>query len=158
MADDAQRSIQDKLRELGKKRPELSPAEARLIRLRLLMERREPKWMRMNSWLNRKLQGAWRRPKSLDNKIKKQRKGYPPLVKSGYGKPKLVRGLHPTGYEEVIVHNVKELDSIDPRRQAIRIARTIGLRKRIEIIRKATEKGIRVLNATKEAVSRIQEQ
>lgn len=156
MADEAQRSIEDKLKELSKKKPELSAAEFRLLKLRQLMERREPKWMRMNSWLNRKLQGKWRRPKSLDNKIKKQRKGYPPLVKSGYGKPRLVRGLHSSGYEEVIVHNVKELGSLDPRRQAVRIAATVGLRKRMEIVRKAAEKGVRVLNVTKKVLDNLQ--
>lgn len=155
MANDAQPKELDKLKELSHKKPELSKEQIKLLRLRLLMERREPRWMRMNSWLNRKLQNGWRRPKSLDNKIKKQRKGYPPLVKAGYGKPRLVRGLHPTGYEEVIIHNIKELDPIDPRKQAVRIAATVGLRKRIEIARKASEKGIRILNLTKDVIERL---
>ncbi len=121
----------------------------RLLRLRLKMERREPRWMRIDEWRYKRVEGkGWRRPRSLDNKIRKEVKGYPRRVKVGYGKPRLVRGLHPSGFEEVIVHRPEDLKGVDPSRQAVRIASTVGLRKRIEIVKKAQELGIRVLNIT----------
>ncbi|MEM2597607.1 MAG: eL32 family ribosomal protein, partial [Thermofilum sp.] len=55
-------------------------------------------------------------------------------------------GLHPSGFEEVLVHNVKDLERIDPKRQAVRIAATVGRRKRAEILKRAEELGITVLN------------
>ncbi|RLE74567.1 MAG: 50S ribosomal protein L32e, partial [Thermoprotei archaeon] len=82
----------------------------------------------------------------LDNKIRLQLKGYPEKVKAGYRGPRKVRGLHPSGFREVIVHNVEELSGVDPEREAVRIASTVGRRKRMEIIEKAAELGIRVLN------------
>ena len=60
--------------------------------------------------------------------------------------PKIVRSRHPSGFIEVLVHNVKELEGIDPKRYAIRIASTVGRRKRIEIIKMADKLGIKVLN------------
>ena len=130
------------------KRAALSPRESKLLELRNYFSRRRPRFIRMNSWYIKRLKDSWRSPRrSLDNKIRLQRKGFPPMVKVGYRGPKEVRGLHPTGFEEVIVHNVEELEKLNPERQAARIASTVGRRKRVEIIKSAEELGIRVLNA-----------
>ena len=64
----------------------------------------------------------------------------------GYGQPRKVRGLHPSGLKDVLVHNVKELAGLDKAVHAVRIARTVGKRKRAEIIKKAEELGLKVLN------------
>jgi len=78
--------------------------------------------------------------------MKVERKGWPKSVKIGYGGPRIAKGLHPSGYEEVLVHNPDEVASVDPETQAIRIAHTIGIRKRIMITSMAREKEIHVLN------------
>jgi outer membrane biosynthesis protein TonB len=64
----------------------------------------------------------------------------------GYKGPKIARFLHPSGYKEVIVNNVAELSTIDPAVQAARIAHTVGKRKRADIIAKAKELNIKILN------------
>ena len=61
--------------------------------------------------------------------------------------PKSVRYLHPSGYRDILVHNVAELEKLIPDRDAARIAATVGRRKKIEIVKRARELGIRVLNA-----------
>jgi len=129
---------------------QLPKEQARLLKLRMLMERREPRWMRMDEWRFWRIerQERWRRPKGLDNKIRHQRKGYPPMVKVGYRQPKAVRGLHPSGFEVVRVFRPEDLDKIDPSRQAVVIASTVSKRKRIEIIKKAMERNIKVINLT----------
>jgi large subunit ribosomal protein L32e len=68
------------------------------------------------------------------------------MVSVGYGGPKKVKGLHPSGFEEVMVHNVNDLKDIDPKKQAARIGHTVGTKKRMAIEGKADELGIRVLN------------
>jgi large subunit ribosomal protein L32e len=73
--------------------------------------------------------------------------GYrPPIVSIGYRGPAEVRGLHPSGFEEVMVFNASQLTGIDPKVQAVRIGGTVGARKRGDIIAKADQEGIRVLN------------
>ncbi len=141
-----------KLEEMKRIRRTLSPEIKRALKLRLKMERKEPDWMRMDEWRFVRIanKDSWRRPKGNDNKIRKERKGYPPRVKIGYGKPRIVRNLHPTGFEIVHVYRPEDLDKIDPTRQAIMIASTVGLRKRIEIVKKALEKGIKILNITRD--------
>ncbi len=144
------KSVASKLRLLLKLKRDLPQEERRLLKLRLLMERREPRWMRMDEWRFWRIerQERWRRPKGLDNKIRHQRKGYPPMVKVGYRQPKAVRGLHPSGFEPVRVFRPEDLDKIDPTRQAIIIASTVSKRKRIEIIKRALEKNIKIINLT----------
>nr|AKQ01771.1 LSU ribosomal protein L32e [uncultured euryarchaeote Rifle_16ft_4_minimus_25120] len=64
----------------------------------------------------------------------------------GYRGPREVRGLHPSGFQEVLVHTVRQLEGLDPARQAVRVAHGVGTRKR-ELIEKACdEKDLRVLN------------
>ena len=54
--------------------------------------------------------------------------------------------MHPSGFQEVLVHNERQLAGLDPAKQAVRIAHGVGARKR-ELIEKACDaKGLRVLN------------
>jgi large subunit ribosomal protein L32e len=70
----------------------------------------------------------------------------PPLVHIGYGGPRAVRGRHPSGFEDILVHNVRDLERLNPEFQAARIGHGVGTKKRMEIERAAEKKGIRVLN------------
>jgi large subunit ribosomal protein L32e len=79
--------------------------------------------------------------------MRKQMAGVPAIVKIGYRGPKAARGLHPSGYTDNVVHNVAELVALDPKKDAARLGHTVGKRKRLDIISKATELGIKVLNA-----------
>ncbi len=127
-------------------KPKLSDEERRLLRIRNMMNRKRPKFRRQEWFRYKRLGEKWRRPKGKHSKMR-EHKGYrPPVVDSGYRGPRKVRGLHPSGFREVLVHNPKELDGIDPEREAIRIASRVGMKKRLEIEKKAEELGIRVLN------------
>ncbi len=75
-----------------------------------------------------------------------QIKGKPPLVSIGYRSPKSERDLHPCGLKEVLVHNLKELEKVDPSTQAIRISSTVGKRLKTQILKVAQERKIKVLN------------
>ncbi|AHL23761.1 MULTISPECIES: 50S ribosomal protein L32e [Thermococcus] len=123
--------------------------KARLLRVRARLKRKKPKFLRQEWWRYPKFKNdpKWRRPKGIDSKMRLKKKGKPRSPSIGWSSPKAVRGLHPSGYEEVLVHNVKELEAIDPTRQAARIAGTVGARKRELIIARAKELGIKVLNA-----------
>ena len=75
-----------------------------------------------------------------------QVKGWPPLVKVGYRTPKKYRGLHPSGYEEILVHRPEDLEKLNPETHAVRIAGSVGMRKRILIVEEAEKLGLKVLN------------
>lgn len=75
-----------------------------------------------------------------------KRKGHMPLPNIGYGAPRKWRGLHPSGFEEVLVYNPDDLKTIDSKKQAVRIAHTVGARKRIEILEEARKQELLILN------------
>jgi large subunit ribosomal protein L32e len=108
-----------------------------------------PKFVRQESWRYDRLAENWRKPKGKDNKMRKQFSGVPPIVKIGYRGPKAARGLHPSGFIDHIVFNVNDLTGLDATKDAARIAHTVGTRKRNEILVKATNLGIKVLNPGK---------
>ncbi|HLG37958.1 MAG TPA: 50S ribosomal protein L32e [Nitrososphaera sp.] len=118
-----------------------------LLAARKKVAERRPKFIRQESWRYDRLAENWRRPKGKDNKMRKQKSGVPPLVKVGYRGPRIARGLHPSGYTDNVIHNVVELAKLDPKKDAARLGHTVGKRKRIEIIAKANELGVKVLNA-----------
>jgi outer membrane biosynthesis protein TonB len=91
--------------------------------------------------------------------MRRKIKGWPFMVSVGYKGPKVARGLHPSGYREVIVHNAEEVAGVDPKTQAARIAHTVGKKKRAQIIAEARKKKVVVLNAkvVKEAAAEVEE-
>lgn len=119
---------------------------SRLLKLRAKMNKKRPKFMRLNVQGLKRLKDSWRRPKGLDNKIRMCRKGYPEVISIGYRSPRMVRGLHPSRLKEVLVHRVKELERLDPKKHCVRIASSVGRRKREEILKKASEMKLKVLN------------
>jgi large subunit ribosomal protein L32e len=117
-----------------------------LLAARKKVAQRRPKFIRQESWRYDRLAESWRKPKGKDNKMRLQKSGVPALVKVGYRGPKAARGLHPSGYRDNLIHNTDELVKLDPKKDAARIGHTVGKKKRIEIINKAVDLGIKVLN------------
>jgi large subunit ribosomal protein L32e len=127
-------------------KPKLSDEQKRSLKIRHTIKKRTPEFRRQEWFRYKKLGTAWRKPRGLHSKMRKH-KGYrPDVVSIGYGSPSKSRFLHPSGFKEVMVYNVKDLEKIDPESQAARVGHSVGTRKRIVIEEKAEEKGIRVLN------------
>jgi len=109
--------------------------------------RKKPEFKRVDYHRHKKLRrSSWRRPRGIHNKTRKRKKGKFLSPKIGYGNAAELRGLHPSGYREVLVHNPAELEGIDAEREAVRIAASVGRRKRLAIVEKAKELKIKVLN------------
>ena len=94
----------------------------------------------------KKLADVWRKPTGMHNKQRRLLKAKGPMPNSGYGSPAAVRGLHPSGLAEVLVFNPEGVEGLDSETQAIRIAGSVGGKKRAAIQEKAIAAGVRVLN------------
>jgi large subunit ribosomal protein L32e len=125
------------------KKPQL---QRKALQLRARARNKKPAFVRQESWRDSKFSISWRRPRGLDNKVRRKIKGWPAGPSTGYKGPKVARYLHPSGYREVIVYNAEEAATVDPTTQAIRIAHTVGKKKRALIIAKAKELNIKILN------------
>jgi len=108
--------------------------------------RKNPRFKRQESWRYKRIKENWRKPRGLDNKMRKKARGWPPSPNKGYRNQKEVRGIHPSGFHERMVKNLRELEKVNPEFEAIRIAHTVGNKKRTEIVNRAKDIGIRILN------------
>ena len=108
----------------------------------------KPAFKRQDYHMKKRTPESWRAPRGG---LSKQRRGFKsrgPKVAPGYKSPKAARGLHPSGFEEVHVHNPDDLDGVDGDTQAVRIAGSVGARKRERIEEVCEDEEIRVLNPT----------
>ena len=133
-------------RGLADKTPELDDEEARLLAERERVGK--PQFNRQDYHKKKRTPSSWRKPRGNLSKQRRGIKGKGPMVESGYRTPKAIRGRHPSGFEDVLVHNAGDLDGLDGDTQAARIATSVGSRKREQIEEQAEEQGIRVLNPT----------
>ena len=70
-------------------------------------------------------------------------------MKIGYSRATAIRGLHPSGLREVLIHRPLDLEKLDPKTNAARIAHGVGENKRLLIIEEATRRGVHLLNPGK---------
>jgi large subunit ribosomal protein L32e len=125
----------------GKKRH-----DQRLLRIAARKKKRKPKFRHEQAHRWNRVSDSWRKVRGIDSATREKKKGRPAMVSAGYRTPKEIRGLHPSGYEEVLVHRPADLDGLDPEVQAIRIGGTVGMKKRQDILDKADAMFLRVLN------------
>jgi len=117
----------------------------RLLKIKKEKNRKKPTFLRQETWrfIKFKNKPAWRKPRGHSSKMRRKLKGNPPVVNIGYRNPKLVRGYHPCGLPEVLVHNVNDLENLKD--VAVRIG-NVGTKKKIEILKKALKKDLKLLN------------
>jgi len=137
-------------RGLTEKTPDLSENEQRLLNERNKLS--QPQFNRQDYHKKKRTPTSWRKPRGQLSKQRRGIKGKGDKVEAGYRKPEAVRGKHPSGFEEVRVHNVDDLEGVDGDREAVRIASKVGARKRERIEEQAEDQGVRVLNPTYEEV------
>ena len=108
------------------------------------------KFVRRSTWkfsrmgLGRRKLQRWRSAVGRHSKIRKNRFGYTKSPRIGFKSPKnesgKIRGKLP-----ILVRNMIELSSAS-KENVIIIARRVGAKKRIEMIKKANEIGVAILN------------
>jgi len=119
---------------------------------RFKSRKKTPKFRRQESWKYDKLSEEWRRPKGIDNKMRKEFRGVPPRVKVGYRTPKMIRGLHPSGLRPVSVENVEQVERLTDQDVIAVISSKVGRKTKRAITDKAKSIGVRVANPFREEV------
>lgn len=130
----------------AKKKPDLSKEQKEKLLVRKQIKKRTPEFVREEWFRYKRIPKSWRRPDGISSKMRINLEYRPSKVRVGFRGPKEVRGLHPSGFEEVMAYNVSDLESVDPKKQAVRIGSTVGTKKRLEIAKRAEELEIRILN------------
>ena len=127
-------------------KPELNTKQRASLKTRKDIAGRRPTFLRQEWFRFARLGEKWRKPRGMHSKMRVHMRYRGKNARIGYRGPKDVRGLHPSGFVEVLVFNVNDLRDINPKTQAVRIGHGVGAKKRKDIVDTATKKDIRILN------------
>ena len=118
------------------------------LELRKKIKDRKPEFIRQDyqrrKRLGRKLK--WRKPKGIHSKIRHHFKGRRKMPSPGYKSPRKVKGFHSSGLKILIACSLYDLKKINKENEGIIVSKSLGAKKRIEILKKAKELDIKVLN------------
>lgn len=113
-----------------------------------IVKKRTKKFIRHQSDRYKTVKANWRKPKGIDNRVRRRFKGQLPMPKIGYGSNKQTKYLLPNGFRKVLINNVSELQALLLQAQvcAAEIAHNVSARNRLKLVQRAKELGIKILN------------
>merc|ERR1712099_28571 len=114
-----------------------------------IVKKRTKKFTRHQSDRYNKLSRNWRKPKGIDNRVRRRFKGMYVMPNIGFGSAKNTRHMLPTGFRKVLVHNVKELEVLmmQNKKLCAEIAHGVSAKNRKVLVERAQQLCIRVTNA-----------
>nr|AHA44493.1 60S ribosomal-like protein [Pectinaria gouldii] len=113
-----------------------------------ILKKRTKKSIRHQSDRYVKVKQNWRKPKGIDNRVRRRFKGQFKMPNIGYGSNKKTRHMLPDGFKKFLVHNVKELEILmmTNKTYAAEIAHNVSAKKRKDIVERAQQLAIKVTN------------
>jgi len=101
---------------------------------------------------------SWRSPRGIDCRVRRRYRGTLRMPVIGYGSNNRTKHLLPNYKKKFVVNNVKELDMLlmNSDKYCAEIATTVGAAKRIDIIRRADELGVKLTNRKSVKVTRFE--
>lgn len=122
-------------------------AKEKLLELRKKMSARRPHFVRQDYHHRMRVEDdLWRAPKGRHSKMRQRIHGHRKRVAVGYRGPVEVRGLYRTGAAIVRIENLAQLMNLDAKNSVVIISANVGAKKRYELLKKAAEKKISVIN------------
>ncbi|GAM35043.1 60S ribosomal protein [Talaromyces pinophilus] len=114
-----------------------------------IVKKRTKRFFRHQSDTFKCVPASWRKPKGIDNRVRRRFKGTIAMPSIGYGSNKKTRHLMPSGHKAFLVHNTKDVELLlmHNRTYAAEIASAVSSRKRVDILAKAKALGVKVTNA-----------
>merc|ERR1739847_29921 len=113
-----------------------------------IVKKRTKKFTRHQSDRYKKLSRNWRKPKGIDNRVRRKFKGMYLMPNIGYGSAKTTKHMLPTGFRKVLVHNIKELEVLmmQNKKFCAEIAHGVSSKNRKLLVERAQQLCIRVTN------------
>merc|ERR1712117_873829 len=115
-----------------------------------IIKKRRKRFIRHQSERYDKVKPSWRKPKGIDNRVRRRFKGQYLMPSIGYGSNAKTRHMMPDGFKKFVVHNVKELELLLMLKgtHAAEIAHNVSSLKRKDIVERANQLSIKVTNST----------
>lgn len=120
--------------------------DKRLMELRKRINKKRPSFRRVESWRYKRVKDSWRKARGIDSKTREKKKSGVKSPTIGYRGPKKVRGLHPSGYLEVLIATFDDLKNLNKNKHALKISGKLGAKKRIALTDYCQRRGFKILN------------
>ncbi|MBI2652430.1 50S ribosomal protein L32e [Candidatus Woesearchaeota archaeon] len=117
-----------------------------LLELRNKIKDKKPVFIRQDNPKRMKLNYKWRKPKGIHSKIRHKFKGRRKMPSPGYKSPRKVKGMHSSGLKTINIFSVGDLTKIKKENEGIILSKNVGIKKKYEILKKAKELNVTVLN------------
>jgi len=120
-----------------------------LLRKRIV-KKRTLKFTRFQSDLyGGRLAESWRRPRGIDNRMRRRFRGNKNMPRIGYGSDNTTKFYLPNGLKKFVVHNLADLDVLlmNNRTFCAEIAHNVSAKKRALIVKRAQQIRVKVTNA-----------
>merc|ERR1711976_822896 len=129
--------------------PITSKMAIRPLKKQRIVKKRTKKFIRHQSDRYVKVKQNWRKPKGIDNRVRRRFKGQFLMPSIGYGSDNKTKHVCPDGFKKFLVHNVKELEVLMMQNKTFsaEIAHSVSSKKRKDIVERAGQLSIRVTNA-----------
>ena len=95
-----------------------------------------------------KMRTGWRKPKGIDNRVRRKFQGTQLMPKIGYGSNKRTKHMLPNGFFKIVVNNTGDLDMLlmQNTKFAAEIAHNVSAKNRKDIVARAAELGVYLVN------------
>ena len=119
------------------------------LRRKKVVKKRSKKFTRFECEDFGKLRPNWRRPRGIDNRVRRRFRGNKPMAKVGYGSDAKTRFLLPSGFKKFLVTNLRDLEILlmNNRTFSGELAHNLSARKKAAIVRRAAELNVRLTNS-----------
>ncbi|KAI0542393.1 ribosomal protein L32e [Xylaria digitata] len=141
-----------------------------------IVKKKTKKFNRHQSDRFKCLSSSWRKPKGIDNAVRRRFRGRMAMPSIGYGSNRKTRHMAPNGLKAFLVNNTKDVELLLMHKDTYaaeyvtteyekgtisrllthsRIAHNVSSRKRVDIIARAKQLGVKVTNAKAKVTTEI---
>jgi len=125
-----------------------------------IVKKKRTRFDRFQSDFKSSVHTSWRKPRGIDNRMRRRFRGAAAMPTIGFGSNRKTRNLHPQIKKKILtIHNLQDLDLLLMNNDSFcaQIAHTVGAVKRIQIIRRAKELNVKLANPKSSKIHRLEE-
>ncbi|XP_010862027.1 60S ribosomal protein L32 [Esox lucius] len=113
-----------------------------------IVKKRVKKFIRHQSDRYVKVKQNWRKPRGIDNRVRRRFKGQMLMPNIGYGSNNNTKHMLPSGFRKFLVHNIRELEVLmmSNKTHAAEIAHNVSSKNRKLIVERAAQLAIKITN------------
>lgn len=116
----------------------------------VIVKKRTKTFKRHQSDRFKSVKESWRKPKGIDNRVRRRFSGQAPMPKIGYGSAKATKHMLPSGFRKIVINNVRELEMLMMQNRvfAAEVAHAVSAKSRALIVKRAKELNVKLTNGS----------